>query len=67
MTTASSLFGATDAKFIPGGGWAGAAVVGTAAGASSREQAASADPAPTASTVIPAARSADRREMAWPI
>lgn len=59
------LLGATDAKFMPGGGAAGAGVdddVG--AGSVGEEQAASADPAPTASTAtLPACRT-DRRETA---
>ena len=65
MTTASSLLGATAAKFMPGGGSAGAAdEVGVAAGCSSLPQAASAEPAPTASTAMPPACSTDRRDTA---
>src|SRR5690348_13702579 len=65
MTTASSLLGATAVKFMPGGGAAGVGdEVGVAAGCSPLAQAASADPAPTASTATPPARSIDRRESA---
>ena len=65
MTTTSSLLGATEVNFMPGGGSAGAAdEVGVAAGCSSRPQAASAEPAPTASTAMPPACSTERRDTA---
>jgi hypothetical protein len=60
--------GATAVKFMPGGGPDGAAdEVGVAAGCSSRPQAASAEPAPTASTATPPACRSDRRETAFAI
>ena len=64
MTTTSSLLGAAEVNFMPGGGSAGAVEVGTAAGASPLEHAASADPAPTASTAMPPACSIERRDTA---
>lgn len=64
MTTTSSLLGATELNLMPGGGSAGAAddEVGGAAGCSSFPQAANAEPAPTASTAMPPARSIERRD-----
>src|SRR5215208_5450742 len=63
MTTASSLLGATAVNFMPGGASAGATEeVGVAVGFSPCPHAASAEPAPTASTAIPLACSTNRRD-----
>ena len=64
-TTASSLLGATELKFMPGGVFAGGADdVGVAAGCSSVAQAANTEPAPTASTAIAPVCSIERRDTA---
>src|ERR1700712_1362005 len=64
MTTASWLLGATAAKFIPAEGRTGSGS-GLAVGAASVLHAASAEPAPTASTVTPVERSNVRRDTRW--
>ena len=66
MTTTSSLLGATEENFMPGGvsGTASVDEVGVAAGCSLPPHAASTEPAPTASTATPPACSIERRETA---
>ena len=65
MTTASSLLGATASNFMPGGVCGGSADdVGRRGGLFVLPHAASADPAPTASTAMPLACSIERRDTA---